>query len=306
MIPPRLQRLFDFIDYLHFNKDVFRKFNTTCDEIMDLSEKQRNINPDEYHEDKLQYEKLQTEKENLFKEIDRFVLTPLNIKANQLDIWTLNSPIVAEFQNEVHSLKKQFNLEEIKQIRSYIEKYIDYRKDTKTDYLNQSRFSTLDKTVKALFDYFKENRIEKFVFVHHYREKPIQPSRKLQKEKTRLNQSQSTDADEEVKQNNFSVLEWATIFYYAETTKILPESKNRITSMECFIETHNIPTTLGSFKSKFYNARKRINIKLDYPVPKLEKITPFLKENYKETVTAVDNDKQYLEEHKIDSQDFMF
>lgn len=96
----------------------------------------------------------------------------------------------------------------------------------------------------------------------------------------------------------FSVLEWATIFYYADETKLLSESPLLKTRLEQFMSKHQINTTFDNFKTKYYDAKKRINEKKDYPINKLELIIPFLKENYKQTVTKVENDIFFLEENK--------
>lgn len=95
----------------------------------------------------------------------------------------------------------------------------------------------------------------------------------------------------------FSVLEWATIFYYADETKLLSESRLLKTRLKQFLSKHQINTTFDNFKTKYYEAKKRINEKNDYPINKLELIIPFLKENYKQTVTKVENDIIFLEEN---------
>lgn len=96
----------------------------------------------------------------------------------------------------------------------------------------------------------------------------------------------------------FSVLEWATIFYYADETKLLSESRLKKTRMEQFMSKHQVNTTPVNFKNSYYEAKRRINEKNDYPINKLELIIPFLKENYKQTVTKVENDIIFLEENK--------
>ncbi len=75
----------------------------------------------------------------------------------------------------------------------------------------------------------------------------------------------------------FSVLEWATIFYYADETKLLTENRLIKTRLEQFMSKHQINTTFNNFKTKYYEAKKRINEKNDYPINKLELIIPFLK-----------------------------
>lgn len=108
----------------------------------------------------------------------------------------------------------------------------------------------------------------------------------------------SKDNHQPIVESPFSVLEWATIFYYADETKLLPENRMITTRMEQFMNKHKLKTTPKNFKAKYYEAKKRINTKNDYPINKLELILPFLKENYKQTVTKVENEITFLEENK--------
>jgi hypothetical protein len=101
--------------------------------------------------------------------------------------------------------------------------------------------------------------------------------------------------------NPFSVLQWATIFYYADETNLLSESRLLKTRLEQFMSKHQIETTFGNLINKYYEAKRRLNIKNDYPINKLELIKPFLKENYKQTVTKVENDIFFLKEEKTEN-----
>ncbi len=107
--------------------------------------------------------------------------------------------------------------------------------------------------------------------------------------------------EKETKTDNlFSALEWATIFYYADETKLLPNSKYIKNRMEQFIIKHGIGTTPSNLKTSYYDAKKRINEKNDYPIYKLELIIPFLEENYNQTVTKVVNDITIIKENRSD------
>jgi len=103
-------------------------------------------------------------------------------------------------------------------------------------------------------------------------------------------------------ENHFSVLEWATIFYYADEAKLLDKSPLK-TRMEKFMSKHQINTTFDNFKTKYYEVKKRINEKKDYPIRKLELIIPFLKKNYEQTVTMVENDIYFLEVEKEEREE---
>ena len=104
--------------------------------------------------------------------------------------------------------------------------------------------------------------------------------------------------------SQFSIPEWTTIFYYADETKLLPHAKTKIKRMEQFIKKHSISTTIDSFKSKYYEAKKRINEKNDYPIDKLQLILSFIKANYKQATTAVENDISHLQKEKIEKEKY--
>lgn len=103
-----------------------------------------------------------------------------------------------------------------------------------------------------------------------------------------------------INESPFSVLEWATIFYYANERKLLPENRTIKARIEQFIIKYQIDTTTKYFRTQYYEAKKRINEKNDYPISKLELIIPFLNENYKQTVTKVKNDIIFLKENEPD------
>jgi len=103
-------------------------------------------------------------------------------------------------------------------------------------------------------------------------------------------------------ENHFSVLEWATIFYYADEAKLLNGSHLIKTRIKEFMSKHQINTTFDNFRTKYYEAKNRLNKKNDYPINKLELIIPFLKENYKQTVTKVENDIYFLKKEKEEKE----
>lgn len=116
----------------------------------------------------------------------------------------------------------------------------------------------------------------------------------LEKQKT---DTKKSDEDEK---SEFSILEWATIFYYADETKLLTDDKTIKARIEKFMEKHKIKTSFEMFKNKYNNAKNRINIKSDYPISKLNTITPFVKDNYSLAVAKIENDKLFLENERDD------
>ncbi len=98
----------------------------------------------------------------------------------------------------------------------------------------------------------------------------------------------------------YSALEWATIFYYANESKLLPENPTIKGYMKQFLKDHSIETTYSSLRKKYYEAKKGINKEDNYPIHKLEKIIPFIKEHYPTTVIKVENDIIFLKENNSD------
>lgn len=104
-------------------------------------------------------------------------------------------------------------------------------------------------------------------------------------------------ANDQAQKSQFSVLEWATIFYYADETKLSSNEPHKIDRMKDFMSQHNMKTTLNNFKTKYYHAVERINKTNNYPTKKLQSLIPFLEENYHQTVPKIKNDILYLEEN---------
>lgn len=108
--------------------------------------------------------------------------------------------------------------------------------------------------------------------------------------KTEQPEPQETAKGKQSANSEFSVLEWATIFYYADETKLLTNESTIIGRIRKFIENNEIKTTPNHFKNNYNDAKKRINELNNYPISKLEKIQPYLKKHYKETITKIEND----------------
>ncbi|MCK9291652.1 MAG: hypothetical protein WCR58_12320 [Bacteroidales bacterium] len=115
------------------------------------------------------------------------------------------------------------------------------------------------------------------------------------------------NSKQETKKEEYSVLQWATIFYYAEITSLTSGSTTKDGRMQDFIKKHNIQTrskeeqrlkqaSIKSFRNTYYKVCHRMA--KDYPIAKLEGIIPFLEKNYKKVVNKVLNDIEYLKEEQ--------
>ncbi len=101
---------------------------------------------------------------------------------------------------------------------------------------------------------------------------------------------------------DFSALEWATIFYYAYESKLLHKTKTKKDAIQQFIEAHKIDKTFNSIKNNISEAKIMINVNHKFPIKKLEKIIPFMQENYPQTVTKIKNDIEFLEEEQSNNE----
>lgn len=325
MITPKIKNLFQLIEFLHSNIENFNQYNEVINEVHLLDKERYILNPEKNFADKLKYDEIQAEIKEKFKVIDDNIINPVNDKANELNIWNPNEFETMHNWNiaAISDLIDNFGKDDLPEIFSHKSKYLEYRLKTKgeTFFTLSFFFSGLDEILKEIFDYFKEPELYKTDFneFEAFETKAIQvndigeavklfQSGKFQKftfPNSFLNPStiqQQPNIEplppQPIIESPFSVLEWATIFYYADETKLLSESRLLKTRLEQFMSKHQVNTTPVNFKNSYYEAKRRINEKNDYPINKLELIIPFLKENYRETVTKVENDIIFLEENK--------
>ncbi|MFD2518215.1 hypothetical protein [Salinimicrobium flavum] len=110
-------------------------------------------------------------------------------------------------------------------------------------------------------------------------------------------QSESEELQNTKSDNNqFSVLQWATIFYYVDESEFSTSTDTKINRMEQFMKEQSINTTLNNFKKNYYEAKNRINKKNDYPIRKLEPLIQYMEDNYPTTVNLIETDLRFLEE----------
>lgn len=192
---------------------------------------------------------------------------------------------LAQFQNEwENNTEIRFIEEQIKEHLIHVEieeeaqkRLLDDRNNNKYGTLENynSMIRSFDLTVnslKAIIEYLEIKKVEL---------KTPQPP------------TPPKDEQGEVKESQFSVLEWATIFYYADSCKYFNQ-KNKAENQSFFIDKHSITTSKKSFKNKVIDANISINNIQNYSIEKLNKILPFVKENYSNGIAKIKNDKEYL------------
>jgi len=178
----------------------------------------------------------------------------------------------------INDIKKSPINEQIASIHNAISVCIDINHKNNSNAQSNS-IEYLEKTLKNLISMSKSAATEP---------QPPTPSQK--------NQSK-------VKESPFSVLEWATIFYYADSCKYFNQ-KNKAENQSFFIDKHSITTSKKSFKNKVIEANKSINNIQNYSIEKLNKILPFVKENYRNGVAKIENDKEYLKINDKNDTDY--
>ena len=427
MITENVQNLFDFINFLHSNKDYLLSKQNLIDETNDLLQTSKSIKPNDNYKSKIEYDKIQKRISEKFDIVDAEIIFPLKEKIIELNIADISTPIInLNAKSDLFELQRNFEEDDLKPIFEAKQKYLDFRNETKFDYYLECFFFELDRTLKEFYDFFKDDDFNEFsklqtnfVTVESLDEQGIEKAvrkltgysnklnfetfpefldylknevkdldfderhsevkRMLEQQKIKLENSTFQSEIDEVKifsenavkdfkhklmlsfkyenyktktvgfmpthynyvlglieyeklydiakhknysdtivkeqnqkaesipaheqnksENQFSVLEWATIFYYADTTKLLPCDNLIKNRLETFMNNHKISTTYDNFKTKYYEAKRRINDKNDYPIDKLQKIIPFLEINYDQTVTKVENDIIILEENISD------
>lgn len=126
---------------------------------------------------------------------------------------------------------------------------------------------------------------------------PVPFNNEISKDYIGIDKSESKEIQKSKNHNNqFSVLQWATIFYYVDETGFSTSSYTKINRMEKFMKEQSINTTLNNFKKSYYDAIERINKKRDYPLRKLEPLIPYLEDNFPDKVGLIERDFQFLEE----------
>lgn len=187
--------------------------------------------------------------------------------------------------NDESYLKAVFNdLDELYKQQS---KSTDVRKLLFLTKINPDPKIELFKKIDVLFWNLKTHILEIESKIIYEQNKKIEPTKILPKDKDK----------------EFSVLEWATIFYYADETH-LTDGGTKTEKLEKFKKDHSVKTTLVNLRQSYYEAKQRINDFNNYPIGKLSKIKPFLESFYSKSVVKLENDieilKNYLKDKDFD------
>ena len=166
MITPKIKALFQFIEYLHSNIDNFKQYDEVINEIHLLDKERNQLKPRHNFKDKLKFDEVQAEIEVKFKVIQENILQPIRTKATELNICNPDEPPTIWNWNvaEITELKNNFSNEDLPEIFSHKNKYIEYRTKTKGEAFFGLGwfFDVLDEVLKELFNYFNETEQNEF------------------------------------------------------------------------------------------------------------------------------------------------
>jgi hypothetical protein len=167
MIPEKIQALFDFIDFLNKNKEIYiEKYIPLCEELKELDNQRNILKPIENYKDKHSYDKIQKQIKDKFEPVTENIYNPITTKLQKLGIWSGDDAYTSIWNNnisEISDFKKDFQEEDAKTIFQYKQKYLSFRTETNNDFLCLAFiFSNLDEILKVLFDYFKDTKENEF------------------------------------------------------------------------------------------------------------------------------------------------
>jgi hypothetical protein len=170
MIPPKIQALFDFIDYLDNNKkEYIEKYIPLCNELDALDKQRHNLKPKNNYKDKQEYDKIKSIIEEKFGPITTNIHEPIFNTLRKFEIWDGDYAYASIWNNNISVISeftRNFESEDILQVLRYKQMYLSFRAETNTGFLGLSvLFNDLDEILKELFDFFKdtdENEFEGF------------------------------------------------------------------------------------------------------------------------------------------------
>lgn len=170
MITERIQALFDFIDYLDSKKaEYLQKYIPLCIELNNLDTYRSTLKPKSNYIDKQKYDEIQKVIKEKFEPINLNVHIPLLNKLKELKIWSGDDVFTSIWNNNssaIHDFKNNFESEDVANVILHKHKYLNFRKETKSDFLGlKFVISNLDEIYRELFDFFKdtsENEFESF------------------------------------------------------------------------------------------------------------------------------------------------
>ncbi|MCF0061808.1 TIR domain-containing protein [Dyadobacter chenwenxiniae] len=166
MIPPEIQRLFDFINYLDRNKTEFLGYIPICNELIELDHQRSVLSPEKNYMEKLLYDDIQNQIEIKMLPITDNIYKPVTNRLRELGIWSGDYTYSSIWNNSISSIyrfHKEFKGDDVDQVLEYKRKYIAFRSDTNTNFLCLGLIlNGLDDILKELFNFFTDTDFDEF------------------------------------------------------------------------------------------------------------------------------------------------
>ena len=126
-----------------------------------------------------------------------------------------------------------------------------------------------------------------------------------------LSQDLSGNDTSNSKKSQFSIPEWCVIFYYTIAAKHKPQNGTIKDKILKFMEKHQIGSkSYNYFRTEYYkirgilyNEKKQSIDILKSAIKHLRKITPFVEQNYPESVSPIESDIKLFEDELVDIED---
>jgi len=167
MISSKIQSLFDFIDFLHSNKENYiLNYTPLIKELEVLADKRSELKPLDNYGKKEKYDLIQKEIEDKFPTITENIYKPFTQKLLELEIWSGDDTYSSIWNNNIEAISKfknEFESADVAIVMDYKKKYLSFRTETHSNFLCLGLiFQELDEIFKELFDFFKDTEDNEF------------------------------------------------------------------------------------------------------------------------------------------------
>lgn len=166
MITPKINALFQFIEFLYSNIENFKSNDEFIKELGLLDNERQKVKSKKTFKEKLKYDEVQAKIEKKFNTITDNTANQIKAKAIELNVCNFDKePIYSWFgiETEILELKENFTESDLPEIFEHKRKYIEYRTNSHKSFLSLAFFfNDLDEILKKLFGYFNETDKNEF------------------------------------------------------------------------------------------------------------------------------------------------
>jgi hypothetical protein len=164
MITPKINAMFQFIEFLHSNIENFKQYDGLMESLILLDRELSKIDPEKNFAAKMKCDEVQAEYVGKLEIIEKNIVEPIRNTAFELKISDLG--IINNLWNylisDINNLKENFSKDDLPEIFKYKNKYLEFRTKTKHTYFESFFFGDLNEVLKRLFDYFGETEQNEF------------------------------------------------------------------------------------------------------------------------------------------------